>query len=68
MFIKVWCEYDFSGNFGGGNNEEVFAVIDGTSAEEIESMVLSKLSNFTGVEEGELDGLFGWEYIEIEDL
>lgn len=68
MFIKVWCEYDFSGNFGGDNNEEVFAVIDGTSAEEIESMVLSKLSNFTGVEEEELDGLFGWEYIEIEDL
>lgn len=68
MFIKVWCEYDFSGNFGGNNNEEVFAVIDGTLDEEIEYMVLSKLSNFTGVEEEELDGLFGWEYIEIEDL
>lgn len=68
MFIKVWCEYDFSGNFGGDNNEEVFAVIDGTPEDVIESVVLSKLSNFTGVVEEELEGLFDWEYIEIKDL
>lgn len=25
--IKVWCEYDISGSFGGNNNEEVFQVV-----------------------------------------
>lgn len=68
MFIQVWCEYDFNGKFGGNNNEDVFIVTDGTSDEEVEAMVLSKLSSFTGVEEDELEGLFSWKSIVIKDL
>ena len=25
--IRVWCEYDINGRFGGNNNEEVFQAV-----------------------------------------
>lgn len=68
MFVKVWCEYDFSGKFGGNNNEDVFAIKGDKSEEEIEFKVLSMLSNFTGVSEEDLEDLYGWEVINIKYL
>lgn len=68
MFIKVWCEYDFSGKFGGNNNEDVFVIEEDKSQDEIERMVLNMLSNSTGAPEEDLEDLYGWEVINIKYL
>jgi len=65
-YIKVWCEYDFGGSFGGNNNEGVFEVPD--SCEDIESLVLQTLTTATGMFAQSLDGLYDWEFITIETL
>lgn len=68
MFIKVWCEYDFSGAFGGGNNEDVFEIPDNHDSDVVAASVASIVSRRTGLDVDELDGLFDWEYLEIESL
>lgn len=65
-YIKVWCEYDFGGSFGGNNNEGVFTLGDRT--ENIDSEVLKLLSSHTHLSEKELEGLYDWEFIEVEEL
>jgi len=65
-YIKVWCEYDFSGNFGGNNNEEVFAVGDDLSMEDIHETVGNYLSGMTFLSKEDLEGLWGWEFIEVK--
>ena len=69
-FIKVWCEFDISGEFGGNNNEEVFIVAEGVDVKE----ALIKRYGYL-VEECELESidellteLMGWEYITVEQL
>lgn len=68
MFIKVWCEYDLSGAFGGCNNEDVFEVSDNFDRDFITGTVTSLVVRRTGVSESDLEGLFSWEYVEIEKL
>lgn len=67
-YIKVWCEYDFSGNFGGDNNEDVFEVDESLTEEQVGDLVLNYLVDRTDCSEEELDGLYGWEYITVETL
>jgi hypothetical protein len=64
-YIKVWCEYDFSGNFGGNNNEDVFEV---NMDDDIDKLVLNFLIKATGLEEEVLEDLYGWTYINISQL
>lgn len=67
-YIKVWCEYDISGNFGGNNNQEVFIVPENVL--DIEKVVLQYIMNCTGLSEEDLEGgwMYGWEFIEVEEL
>lgn len=67
-YIKVWCEYDFSGNFGGNNNEDVFEVDESLTEEQVGDLVLDYLVSRTGCSEEELDDLYGWEYIAMKTL
>ncbi len=75
-YIKVWCEYDMNGQFGGNSNEEVFAVPDSMTEEAIEDIVLKELDwIWKGVQEEDAEasniieaGLAGWEYITIQNL
>jgi hypothetical protein len=74
-YIKVWCEYDMNGQFGGNSNEEVFAVPDSMTEEEIKDIVLKQLDwlwNDVKEDEEAADifdaGLAGWEYITIQNL
>lgn len=67
-YIKVWCEYDFNGQFGGNNNEEVFSVSDKLSGAEINKLVKAKLVKWTELKPRELSGLHGWEFIEVNEL
>lgn len=61
--IRVWCEYDFSGGFGGNNDEEICVVEDNLSAKEVEWLVKQYLMENAGLEDEEdLDGMYGWEY------
>lgn len=64
-YIKVWCEYDFNGNFGGNNNEEVFIV---PSTMDIETKILNELMSRTLLAEDELEDLWDWEFIEVKEL
>ena len=64
-YIKVWCEYDFSGNFGGNNNEDIFEV---NMDDNIDKLVLNFLIKATGLDEEDLEGLYGWNYINISQL
>ena len=66
-YIKVWCEYDFGSQFGG-NYEDVFLVMSKTKQEDIDGIVLEYLSEKTGIESEELEGLCDWDYITIEGL
>ena len=62
-YIKVRCEYDFGGSFGGNNNEEICAVADNTTDEEVEDFVMKYLMGNSGFEDKEdLKGMYGWEY------
>ena len=71
-YIKVWCEYDISGQFGGNNDEDVFAVPDTCSSEEIDEMLTKKFASYS--EECDCgvsllaDGLMGWEFITVKIL
>ncbi|UOX40517.1 hypothetical protein UGMREWDR_CDS0211 [Aeromonas phage GomatiRiver_11] len=72
--IRVWCEYDINGRFGGNNNEEVFRVIfpadieSDTYSMHISLMVEKYVKDVTGLNMDELDGLFDWSYIEPKVL
>lgn len=66
--IQVWCEYDMNGQFGGNNNEEVFTVDATFSDDEVDALVLKVVSRDTGESEEELDGLYGWSDITLEQL
>lgn len=62
-YIKVRCEYDFGGGFGGNNNEEICAVADNTTDEEVEDLVMKHLMENSGFEDKEdLKGTYSWEY------
>lgn len=67
-YIKVWCEYDINGSFGGNNNEDIFTVSE--SVLDIEKVVLQYIMNCTGLSEEDLEGewMYGWEFIEVEEL
>lgn len=67
-YIKVWCEYDISGTFGGNNNEEVLRVPEDYESNQIEPVVEDYLHKITGLRKDELEGLWDWEFIVIEDL
>jgi len=67
-YIKVWCEYDFNGNFGGNNNEEVFEVDESLTEEQVGDLVLDYLVSRTGCSEEEIKGLYDWEWIAMKTL
>lgn len=69
QYIRVWCEYDINGYFGGDNDEEIF-MINGTTCanEDIYSKVLVELMRRTNLSEEELDGLWDWGFIEPDYL
>ncbi len=71
-YIKVWCEYDISGDFGGNNNEDIFSVSDSLSSQDIDQILTERFADLADDTEGEgslLDeGLMGWEYINIIEL
>lgn len=64
-FIKVWCEYDFSGNFGNNNNEDIFEV---DADDNIDKLVLNFLIQATDLNELDLEDLYGWEFVSINQL
>ncbi|AGG57952.1 hypothetical protein VPBG_00180 [Vibrio phage helene 12B3] len=68
VFIKVWCEYDFSGNFGWDNNEDVFEVYPELVHHEVEERVVTFLKGRCRVSEEDLEDLFSWEFITIAGL
>ncbi len=68
-FISVWCEYDFGGNFGGSNNEDVFAVEDHLTTSEIENLVYNLLmKSIRCITEEDLEDMYGWSFLEVKDL
>lgn len=67
-FIKVWCEYDFSGNFGANNDQDVFEIEDDLSQDYIEDLVFDLLSGHTGLDNEDLSGCYDWEYISVSKL
>jgi len=75
-FIKVWCEYDMSGQFGGNSNEEVFIVSDSLTDAEIDSLVCKELQwiwKDVMEEDAQAENIIearlaGWEYITIQNL
>ena len=67
-YISVWCEYDISGSFGGNNNEDIFEVDTSLEDDQIETLVVSHVTSKSGVNEYELDGLYGWSHIDIQKL
>lgn len=67
-YIKVWCEYDFNGSFGGNNNEEVFTVYENMSVEGINEKVVDYLSKVTYLSKEDLENLWDWEFIEVKEL
>lgn len=64
-YIKVWCEYDFSGSFGVNNNEEVFEVPYEYNQDEVDRIVMQHLTAQTSLDVEDLEDLHGWEYIQI---
>ena len=69
-FIKVWCEFDISGEFGDNNYEEVFIVTEGLDVKE----ALIKRYGYL-VDECELDSidelfddLMDYEYITVSEV
>ena len=68
VFIKVWCEWDFNGEFGGNNNEDVFEVDVEWSDDDITSRVSDLLVKCTGESEDDLEGLFGWRFVSVRKL
>lgn len=67
-YIKVWCEYDFAGSFGGNNNEEIFTVSDNLTTDDIEQLVLEMLTRNCSMDEDELDGFYSWSFTSVESL
>lgn len=64
MYIRVWCEYDISGQFGGNNNEEVFRVSDGEDVNKLLSEWSIKMFG-----ENLIDcGVMSWSVVEINNL
>ena len=60
--IKIWCEYDIGGSFGGNNNEDVLDVsqVEG----DLHQVLIDYLCGACGdLEPEELDGLWGFEFI-----
>lgn len=67
-YIKVWCEYDFNGNCGGNNNEEVFEIDDSLDTEQVEKLLTEYMVAATGIFKEGLDGLYDWQYLEVRKL
>ena len=67
-FIKVWCEYDIGGSFGGNNNESAYIIDDNLGEDIVNDLVLKHLLNCTGLDEEELEGLYDWERLSISKL
>ena len=72
--IKIWCEYDISGSFGGNNDEDVCCVTFpadmhvGEYDMHISKVVEEYIIKRTGLDADELDGLFDWSYISPVEL
>lgn len=67
-YIKIWCEHDISGDFGGNNNETCMIVSNEIATEDVDLKVAEHLSERTNCSIDELEGLFDWEYILVEEL
>lgn len=66
--IKVWCEYDFGGSFGGNNDEDIFEIPSGLSVHQVRQLIVAHLKQAAGVEEDDLEGLYDWEHVSIKKL
>lgn len=67
-YIKIWCEYDFDGDFGGCNNAGCYKIHDDWSTEDIDKKVLNMLTSRTRLSEEELEGLYDWKWVSIKEL
>lgn len=67
-YIKVWCEYDFGGEFGGNHDQDVFQIDDRLSHKDIQNLVLKFLCEAIGLDENDLEGCWGWDFITITKL
>jgi hypothetical protein len=67
-YIKVWCEYDINGNFGGNNNEEVLSFPDTYEEEDVNQKVSDYIVEKSGQDIEELEDLWGYEFIGVEEL
>lgn len=67
--VKIWCEYDINGDFGGNNDEALARITfpaDMPSDEYIGyifEVVEKYVSEQTGLDADDLDGLVGWSYV-----
>lgn len=66
--IKVWCEYDISGSFGGNNNEQCLLISDQLTQEEIDNLVIGFVSRRCGLDKEDLEDLYDWQYIVLDEL
>tara|TARA_Y100001956_G_scaffold51641_1_gene50370 strand:- start:225 stop:467 length:243 start_codon:yes stop_codon:yes gene_type:complete len=63
FFIKIWCEYDISGAFGGNNNEDIIVCDARVPESEIEERCLKYIKTTTGLTNADLEGLWGYSFI-----
>lgn len=72
-YIKVWCEYDIGGEFGGNNDQDVFLVPEGANVDQLLADKFQHIWDDIKEEDDEDEnlidaGLMGWEYISIWEL
>lgn len=74
VLIKIWCEYDINGDFGGNNNEDVCRVTfpadmsEDEYASHISKVVEEHVTKQTDLDADELDGLYDWSHISPVEL
>lgn len=69
-FIKIWCEYDICGNFGGNNDQEICNIIFPADLElamrnaYVDERVKEHIISMTDLSVDDISGLFGWDYVQ----
>lgn len=70
-YIKIWCEYDICGSFGGNNNEHVLVVDHDehiVDREAITEIIEKYVIDMSGCSKDEIDGLWTWDFISIMEI
>ncbi len=64
LYIKLWCEYDISGTFGGNNNEEILAIPEDFTGS-VPDLLREHVNNRCPYLEEDDEGLWDYEYIDV---